>query len=476
MKSDEETDKNELSEGNRSQEEEKAEERKSKEGSTSEKEFEVVEQEKETPGESGDSVEVTKEPELDDEQSKEKEISKEKQTMEDEDEIVETSEQDRVQTLTNNIDLPPKSSREVLEDPDMNPLAPSKNEARFLTYNVFMRPVVGYNTDKKDKRMILIKQYLHRFQIVCFQEIFPNLNYRRADLLKYAEACQFKHASIPPKPGILTTMKKGHVLNAGLLTFSKYPISKTEFVAFKSKSGVDGLALKGVLYSKIIMPNHYSIHVFNTHTQATYKCEYQPNNPSDHKNFVARLKQIVELRKAVETLLGKYSRLEKDGPENFKDLVLIAGDFNINSRGKPLPRENFNKLEWVKNLPADQKEFLEYDYLVGVLSNNQQDELKDLAFESYGEHPITFGDVTPHENPAERKPREIYLTNPEEYMSQQSLDYIFHFVPKGVPKTEMFSLDSKDCRINEFFHREKDISQLSDHYGVECRLDIAQGE
>lgn len=345
---------------------------------------------------------------------------------------------------------------------------------RLLTYNIFMRPVIGYKSDLKDERLPEINDAILQFDIVCFQELFPHFNNRRIDLMKFANRCFYKYASVPPSPGFFNMLTKGSLLNSGLLTISKYPIVHTEFEAFKYKAGVDSLAMKGVMYSKIKMPNHYNVHVFNTHTQATYNNDYQPTNKSDHKNFFARLKQIEEVRAFVCKMLKTNSRLEKDKPEKFKDLVIIAGDFNVNSLGKNLPKENFNELAWVADHPG--ATFSEYDYMIGVLSGKGADKLIDLAFESYGRHPVTYADFTEHAD-GSKTPKESKLTSMTEHLSAQSLDYLFQFIPSPeIAPTPAFKLEPKNCKVNEFFVQNDKFTQLSDHYGIECVFEALNEE
>lgn len=261
------------------------------------------------------------------------------------------------------------------------------------------------------------------------------------------------------------------MLNSGLLTISKYPIVHTQFFEFSARAGVDAIALKGVLYSKIKMPNHHHLHVFNTHTQATYKNDYQPENKSDHMNFLARLKQIQEIRETIDKCLNSHSRLFKDGPANFKDIVLIAGDFNVNAKGKTLPKANFVDLPWVKRQQGEV--FREYEYLIGVLSKDGKDRLVDLALTKYGKHPVTFADVDHSHEDGVPRPRELKLTNPTEHFSQQCLDYIFQLFPcADVESSPLFSLDPKDCKVNEFFVKQTHFTQLSDHYGIECSFRV----
>lgn len=183
----------------------------------------------------------------------------------------------------------------------------SERPLRILTYNVFMRPLVGANTDKKNERIEHIKEAMMKFDIVCFQELFPQFNNRREDLLAFANECHFKYASVPPSPGFFQMLFKASLINSGLLTISKHEILVTDFIEFTAKAGVDAVATKGVLYSQIKAPNGGFIHVFNTHLQATYNSEYQPDNKGDHNNFMARLQQIEEVRKAVDGFMAQHS-------------------------------------------------------------------------------------------------------------------------------------------------------------------------
>ena len=259
---------------------------------------------------------------------------------------------------------------------------------------------------------------------------------------------------------------KTQIINSGLLTISKHEIVYTDFTEFKARSGVDSLCAKGVLYSQIKDPSGSIVHVFNTHLQATYHNDYLPDNKNDHNNFMARLNQIVELRTAIDGHLAQYSKLYKDGPDKFKDIIFVLGDFNVNSKGKHLPQKNFSELEWVKK--SNTPEFSEYEFLIATLSRLGKDKIIDLAFESYGYHPTTFGDVIVEDEV--RKPRDISLTNTPEHMSEQSLDYIFQLVPAGSNQEKIdFELNPKHCKVNEFFvEGESLFTQLSDHYGIEC--------
>jgi hypothetical protein len=70
-------------------------------------------------------------------------------------------------------------------------------------------------------------------------------------------------------------------IDSGQLTISKHEIVLKKYLPFKYKAGVDGLAFKGCLYSKIkLKPGKY-LHLFNIHAQASYSTEYT-NDQHDH--------------------------------------------------------------------------------------------------------------------------------------------------------------------------------------------------
>ena len=57
--------------------------------------------------------------------------------------------------------------------------------------------------------------------------------------------------------------------DAGLLTLSRFPILKSEYLPFPYGCFSDSMAQKGVLYTKIKIKDTY-IQLFNTHLQASY--------------------------------------------------------------------------------------------------------------------------------------------------------------------------------------------------------------
>ncbi len=51
---------------------------------------------------------------------------------------------------------------------------------------------------------------------------------------------------------------------------SRFPIIESEFDPYPYGVVSDALSYKGVLYAKILIHNKHVLHLFNTHTQASY--------------------------------------------------------------------------------------------------------------------------------------------------------------------------------------------------------------
>lgn len=66
---------------------------------------------------------------------------------------------------------------------------------------------------------------------------------------------------------------------------------ENDFYGFANGSGIDKLAWKGVLYTKILLSDREFggdyLHLFNTHLQASYTGNQYKK--SDHKDFEVRL-------------------------------------------------------------------------------------------------------------------------------------------------------------------------------------------
>lgn len=331
--------------------------------------------------------------------------------------------------------------------------------------------------DHKDARQELISQHIvPDYDIVCFQELFTALNHRRPKVINSARDSGLSYTSLPPKPPLLSIQK----VNSGLLTLSRFNITKTIFKPYKNFSGVDSIAHKGVLYSKIEISDQV-LHLFNTHLQASYGCVSSRDSKgkySQKKHYESRLKQMIELRNFVSEVLKNNSRYDTDseklGGIPFEDTILITGDFNTKS-SRNLPKNLFESSfsdprasQWIESQPEEK--FIEYEFLVHVLSNFGQDKVVDYLKDSYdGNHPTTaVGGIGNGNKPA---PTEEEIHNCI-HSGDAGIDYWFEIKPFGdsCAKLEGREDEGKKCEVRPFFVEHPDFDSLSDHYGVELNL------
>jgi len=324
---------------------------------------------------------------------------------------------------------------------------------RLLCYNINLRPPIKANLKKeyKDERLNKFLEFLPHFDIICLQEIFPQLNSRRKKLQAYAKSVGFSEIS---KPSSLPIFSK-KVIGAGLLTLSKIKISKTDFIDFKYSSGYDSIVNKGVLYSSIKLTPKRSIHIFNLQLQSS-----KGFSSEEKLNFVVRLKQVVALRNIIDLLLNKNSTYATD--DIFRDPVIVCGDFNIDARAPRIPTSTFTlnhrpANDWL----AEKEEFSEYEFLLASLSNFGEFEVRELGWVD-GVSPITYGDSYTDAK-GNIHPKEHILTPKEDICSQRSTSHVLQIMPKGVEEVNL----KVKAKLEPFYTEPLDqISQLSPHVGI----------
>lgn len=162
-------------------------------------------------------------------------------------------------------------------------------------------------------------------------------------------------------------------------------------------------------------PNR-KLHIFTTHTQASY----DTNNVINEEDTMIRLSQFSLLHNFVY-----------DTTRNDDEPIMIVGDLNVDAavHNETIPITQPSK----RSSP-------EYDQMVQVIqgtgvkrtSSNQRwfehhwkmDDLKDIVYEHYKYHPVTFGDYTMNEQ-GDLIPAETVLTNWDQLMTVQSIDRLF---------------------------------------------------
>lgn len=346
-------------------------------------------------------------------------------------------------------------------------------KCRVLSYNVFMRPS-GISSDKlgdlKNERLsYIISKILPKYDIICFQEIFTKFNCRRERLITAAKEQGYTHFSIPPEQPFFSF----YMINSGLLTLSRHQITVTDFIPFDSGSGVDRLAYKGIMYSRLNMGKGNFLNLFNVHLQAHYHHE-------DKNNISSRLNQIAEMRCAIDIFLKKYtslySCLEEQG--KFNEPIYLIGDFNVCANKHLFPKDgylrkntsNLHFLDFIEDTTPDDHQFSEYDYLLYMLKKPFQgssgpNEVTDMLRERYGHHPVTF---------IESIHNTVDDGDLHGLTAHDSMDFIFQIIP---PKQELNQLaiknSLKDTTIQPFPAEENQkYKYVSDHLGIEFSLKL----
>lgn len=314
-------------------------------------------------------------------------------------------------------------------------LNPSKDhhklsqEVRILTLNMFLRPppVKTNASDFKDARAdYLVSHVLENYDIVCLQEVFSLFNNRKDRIIQGALDRGLHHFAYSPPPPFLAK----EIDDGGLLILSRFPIVETDFFGFGNGTVPDLLTYKGVMYCKILI-NSEPVHVFTTHTQATYDLE-------DPIYRHIRKEQILVMRSMISNKL-----------KTTHEFGIFLGDFNVMSS---LKNSNLEK-----ELYGDS----EYADLVKELSCNGTHELKDVMYEAYGHHPPTYGRVD-----QEGKPLETVLTHPVCNDCEECLDYIFTFNAKH----SWLNADLSQSKVQPFETKNLPFTQISDHAGLETVL------
>eukprot|EP01017_Pseudomicrothorax_dubius_P042759 TRINITY_DN7022_c0_g1_i12.p1 TRINITY_DN7022_c0_g1~~TRINITY_DN7022_c0_g1_i12.p1 ORF type:complete len:373 (-),score=59.71 TRINITY_DN7022_c0_g1_i12:504-1622(-) len=266
---------------------------------------------------------------------------------------------------------------------------------------------------------------MDRYQIICLQEMFGFLSYRKSKLINKAIKKGFVYVASTPDPSFFDKF----LIDAGLLVLSKYPIVEQEFKPYTFGVLSDALSQKGMLYCKIAIPNLEEIHLFTTHTQASYQ---RLPLRTMRSTVLTRLQQLFHFRKFLETTLKKHMR-------SLRELVVIVGDFNVNAKEETLVSDLLGEdsfiLENEFNLPHSFLRRREYEILTDLLSFGGRDKLYDLGrIANGGSFPVTYGE-------SERvggveMPVEVALTHRDDLCSNQCLDYMFQLIPLHLLRTE----------------------------------------
>ncbi|CEG64357.1 hypothetical protein RMATCC62417_01341 [Rhizopus microsporus] len=329
------------------------------------------------------------------------------------------------------------------------PVVPDKvaeTTARFLTLNIFMRPPLIRNnwSDYKDDRLAYIEKFiLPHYDIVTFQESFAFASRRKDRLIIEARRMGFNyHVESPRK------YPWDFGIDGGLLLLSRFPILESHTIEYPRGQHADWFSVKGAVHALIELNPKSRVHVYTTHTQASYDL----NNNINPDDTAMRLSQFAILRSFIQ---------ETSNADQHP--VLIAGDLNVDAATHPKQRP----------ITVRSKESSpEYVQMVNILKFQ---DLRDIVYQHYGHHPVTFGDYMTNDL-GELVPAETVLTNWDQLMTVQSIDRIFwaarnttQIITPIEPQVEKFWVkDNPEMSKEE--KKSTGFTQISDHYGLSCTL------
>lgn len=306
---------------------------------------------------------------------------------------------------------------------------PSLSHIRVLTLNLFLRPplVKSNESDYKDLRTAYFIQHIFPlYDLICLQEVFGFMNYRKSQLIEEAKLAGFYYIAESPQPGVMS----GYMIDGGLLILSRVPIVETEFEVYRDSAMPDSLAQKGVLYAKIQVEKTF-LHIFTSHMQSSY----QVTDVNLYKLYrETRQLQLQQLREFV------YYMTHDVG------FILVLGDLNVDSR------------ESIKPNPFPEVALDDYQIMTAIMGPGAI----DLGYSAYGEHPITFGKKKP-----DGTPDETVLSDKGEQGGEFSLDYMF--LINATPEARILP---NSTRVAELYVQGQPFTQVSDHFGLETTIEL----
>ncbi|ORZ01485.1 Endonuclease/exonuclease/phosphatase [Syncephalastrum racemosum] len=342
------------------------------------------------------------------------------------------------------------------------PVVPDKitdTYARLLTLNIFMRPpgVTNNWSDYKNERLDYIIQYiLPQYDIIAFQESFAFASRRKDKLIQEARNLGFNHHVESPR-----RYPWDFGVDGGLLILSRFNIRESNIIQYPRGIHSDWLSHKGALHALIDLNATHSMHLYTTHTQASYET---PPIPDD---VAIRISQFAQFHQFI-----------RDTARDDSYPVVLMGDFNVDAavHGDDIFEPSSESSE-------------EYQMMLDVLSgkglenadgfvsqnaykDDWQIELVDAVYDTYNHHPVTFGDIIKdaHGRP---QPAETVLTDIHQVMTAKSIDRILWDPSRP-------SLRVENAQVEPFFVRSNDrlteeerqqiaFTQVSaDHYGLSC--------
>lgn len=207
------------------------------------------------------------------------------------------------------------------------------------------------------------------------------------------------------------------------------------------------------MHAEIELNATRKLHLYSTHTQASYDL----NNVINQEDTYIRLSQFAMLHDFIYDTAGES-----------KDPIMVVGDLNVDAAVHP------------KNVPITTRpkesspEYLKMVDVIkgtGVLKSADTEDrwfdhpwkmhdLRDVVYDYFGYHPVTFGDYTTNEE-GELIPAEILLTNWDQLMTVQSIDRIFF------SNRESNTIQLHQPTVEKFWVKENKLMDEQERYDTE---------
>ncbi len=242
----------------------------------------------------------------------------------------------------------------------------NKQMVRILCLNCCLLPKHVYQCPGEDNRLERAQQIsrlVQRYDIVLLQEVLSSL---------WSSEWKEMFTTIPNMESVSTVrlgLKKGQLIDSGLILLSRYPILFSSFHRFKNVSVTNKIVDRGFIHAGLLI-NEKVVHVINTHLNPD-ECHIGKFTPRMYRE--KQIEQIIEYKNSFLT----------------DDPWIIGGDFNDDSlTAKYFSNYNISVNEPTSHsllpfcLPGDKHYCI--DYIVTNCSVSSTRRLNSLISDHYG--------------------------------------------------------------------------------------------